>query len=214
MIKYISLLCILIIYITIHAYLNYTAQENADKYYNDRINNNKTNPKVFDIMHKYLPYFKHSEWITNMMLVLTLIPLIYTNDRNIYFDFVALLIIVNIIRDITINLTILPKNKECNPKDIGLIYSTIAGACYDKIFSGHFAFVLLLSLLYNSYSIISNVPVLIIWNIINGILILMTRSHYTIDILVSFLVCTLVFNEYMRDHYKLDEILYILENNK
>jgi hypothetical protein len=55
MIKYISLICILITYIVIHGYLNNTAQENADKFYNDRINNNKTNPKVFDIMHKHLP---------------------------------------------------------------------------------------------------------------------------------------------------------------
>lgn len=213
MIKYISLICILITYIVIHGYLNNTAQENADKFYNDRINNNKTNPKVFDIMHKHLPYFKHTEWINNITIVLSLIPLIYTNDKNMYFDFATLLIIVNIIRDITINLTILPKNKECNPKDIGLIYSTIAGACYDKIFSGHFAFVLLLSLLYNSYSIITNVPVLIIWNIINAILILMTRSHYTIDIVVSFLVCTMVFNEYMKEHYNLDDILHILNKN-
>ena len=53
MIKYYLLGFIIILYTCIHGYLNYTAQQNASEFYNDRINKEKTNPKVYDIMHKY-----------------------------------------------------------------------------------------------------------------------------------------------------------------
>jgi hypothetical protein len=213
MIKYIGVICLLIVYICIHIYLNNTAQESADKFYNDRINNNKTNPKVYDIMHKHLPYWKHNDWLNNLILLITLIPLFYTNNTDMYFDIVALLLIVNILRDIAINITILPKEKECNLNDRSGVYKSVFGACYDKIFSGHTAFVFLLTLLYNSYSVITNVPLLVLWNIFNAISILIIRSHYTIDVLVSFLVCYTVFTEYMKDHYTFNDIVNIINNN-
>jgi len=213
MIKYISVICLFIGYILIHAYLNYTAQQNATSFYDDRINNSKTNPKVYDIMHKHLPYWKNNYWLNNLIGILTLIPLIYTNDINMYFDFGALLLIVNIIRDITINLTILPQNKECELHKRSYMFQGLLGACYDKIFSGHTAFVFLLTLLYNSYSVITNVPLLIVWNIFNALSILIIRSHYTIDIFVSFLVCYTVFTEYMKNNHSFHDIVNIINNN-
>jgi hypothetical protein len=194
-------------------YLNYTAQQNAMSFYDNRINNNKTNPKVYDIMHKHLPYWKNNYWLNNLIGILTLIPLIYTNDINMYFDFGALLLIVNIIRDITINLTILPQNKECELHKRSYMFQGLLGACYDKIFSGHTAFVFLLTLLYNSYSVITNVPLLIVWNIFNALSILIIRSHYTIDIFVSFLVCYTVFTEYMKNNHSFHDIVNIINNN-
>ena len=213
MIKYISVICLFIGYILIHAYLNYTAQQSAISFYDERINNNKTNPKVYDIMHKHLPYWKNNDWLNNLICILTLIPLFYTNNEDMYFDFVALLLIVNINRDITINLTILPKNKECDLSKRNYLYQGLLGACYDKIFSGHTAFVFLLTLLYYSNSVITNVPVLILWNIFNAISILLIRAHYTIDVVVSFLVCYVVFIEYMKDNHTFHDIVNIINNN-
>jgi len=164
-------------------------------------------------MHKYLPYWKNNDWLNNLIILITLIPLFYTNNKNMYFDFVALLLIVNILRDIIINITILPKDKNCDPQKYSFMYSTVFGACYDKIFSGHFAFVFLLTLLYNSYSVITNVPLLVLWNIFNALAILIIRSHYTIDIVVSFLVCYTVFTEYMKDNYSFHDIVNIINNN-
>ena len=213
MIKYINIICLFVGYVFIHMYLNYTAQQNAMSFYDNRINNNKTNPKVYDIMHKHLPYWKNNYWLNNLIGILTLIPLIYTNDINMYFDFGALLLIVNIIRDITINLTILPQNKECELHKRSYMFQGLLGACYDKIFSGHTAFVFLLTLLYNSYSVITNVPLLIVWNIFNALSILIIRSHYTIDIFVSFLVCYTVFTEYMKNNHSFHDIVNIINNN-
>jgi hypothetical protein len=193
--------------------LNYTAQNNANDYYNDRIDKNKTTPKVFDIMHKYLPDWSNYDWLNNAILLVTIIPLVYQNDKNLYFDFVSLIIIINIIRDIIINITILPKDKNCDLKKYSFMYSTAFGACYDKIFSGHFAFVFILTLLYNSYSIITNMPMIILWNIFNAVSILLIRSHYTIDIIISVFISLGVFNEYMKNHYSFDEVLNILNKN-
>lgn len=39
MIKYISVICLFVGYVFIHTYLNYTAQQNAILFYNERINN-------------------------------------------------------------------------------------------------------------------------------------------------------------------------------
>lgn len=194
--KYIYVVLILL-YIIIHTGLSYNVQQTGEVFYNDRIINNKSTPKIYDIVHKYIPYWKNVKWLDSLIVFITLIPLIYTNKKELYIDFVILSIIVNIIRDITINLTILPKAKECNIKDIDFVYSTMAGGCYDKIFSGHAAIVFLLTLLYYSNSIITNIPILVLWNILSTISILLIRSHYTIDIFVSFLVTYIVFNEYM-----------------
>jgi hypothetical protein len=211
MIKYIGIICIVLLYIGIHAGLNYTAQKSGDDYYQQRITENKTTPKVFDIMHKYLPHWKNYEGLDNIMLLLTILPMIYMNDPNLYYDFAVLLVIINMIRDITINITILPKDNECKFINDNELYNALLGGCYDKIFSGHFAFVFILSLLYNSYNIITNVPLLIGWNIINSLIILLIRSHYTVDLVVSFFVCITIFNEYMKNHFTLEETLKFVE---
>jgi len=176
--------------------MNNYAQNEGEKFYTNRIYKKKVVPKVYDIMHKYLPEIKNSEWVANIMIGLSLIPLIIEYNLQLYLEFGLLLLIVNFIRDITINLTILPKNKDCDLNKHSETYKQLAGACYDKIFSGHFAFIYLLSLIYYSNSIITNLPFLIIWNLINTFLILTVRSHYTIDILVSYFVCTLVYIQY------------------
>lgn len=179
------------LYVCIHIYFNTEVQKSGDDFYMDRIDKQKTTPKVYDIMHKLLPKDTNKEWLTNYMLILSIVPLIINFNSDLVYTFVGLLITINIIRDITINLTILPKNVECVPEKT--MMSHLIGSCYDKIFSGHFSFVYILSLLYYSYGYITNVPLLIIWNAINAIIILISRSHYTIDIVMSFFVCSFVF---------------------
>jgi len=176
--------------------MNNYAQNEGEKFYKDRISNNKVNPKVYDIMHKYLPEIKKYEWINNGIILIALIPLFMESNLQLYLDFSLLLLVVNFIRDITINLTILPKNKNCELDNISEVYKQLAGGCYDQIFSGHFAFVYLLSLIYYNNNIITNIPFLVIYNLLNSFVILTTRSHYTIDIVVSYFICTLVYMQY------------------
>ena len=95
------------------------------------------------------------------------------------------------IRAFTTIATILPKHKICNEKIN--IRSLLLGGCYDKIFSGHTSFTLLLTLLYYREHII-NLPLLIGINATNIPAILATRSHYTVDVLLAIFVTTTIYS--------------------
>ena len=93
--------------------------------------------------------------------------------------------------------TVLPKDKSCQLHNQKLKYF-YHGSCYDKVVSGHFSVVMLLSFLYYKYNIVSNVQLLVILNIINAFLIVSVRNHYTVDIILAVFVSAVViykFNE-------------------
>jgi hypothetical protein len=56
---------------------------------------------------------------------------------------------------------------------------------YDKIFSGHFSYVFLISIILYKHGIFTNVPLLALFNTLYALLIIAMRSHYTVDILVA-----------------------------
>jgi len=165
--------------------LSFYNEYHYESYYSSRIKNNKTTPKVYDIGHKYLPNIAQYEYIINIILGLAACSFfIYP---KIFLPFLVLFLIIIVIRMITIQLTVLPKTTCDIKKSVDL-----SGYCYDKIFSGHAAFMCLLTLfLYNLKKI--SIFVLIIINVLYGLLIISARSHYTIDVVVAFIVTLLIF---------------------
>jgi len=107
---------------------------------------------------------------------------------------IAFIIPIYFIRSILTLITVLPKSSNC---DYNLDMAFINGGCYDKIFSGHTALIFILTLVLQKYKII-DFATLIILNIINVSIILLTRTHYTIDVIVSFLVCDLMYKNNIR----------------
>jgi hypothetical protein len=91
--------------------------------------------------------------------------------------------------------TILPKQNGCSVKSLGWFDMTIGGTCYDKILSGHFAFGLLLTLMMFKYNFVKpdRYYYFIILNIVHAIILAVTRSHYTLDIVLALFV-TLIIN--------------------
>jgi len=185
------IIIILFIIISSFSYLTYI---NGHNFYENRIKNNKINPKVFDIGHKYLPNLTE-----NNILLIILNTFVSLSPFIIHFifgypilpEFIYYSIIIYLIRMIMINITILPKEKKCyNHFDF---FSLFNGHCYDKIFSGHFASIFLLILILYKNNIITNIPVLSLYAIFNAIFILLIRSHYTIDIIVALFVVILVY---------------------
>jgi hypothetical protein len=87
-----------------------------------------------------------------------------------------------------IHFTILPKDKKCDIKNS----SVYNGGCYDKVYSGHFAavFICLLTLYKNKYI---NIFTLVFLSMVMAFLLILTRAHYTIDIVVAFLVVCVVY---------------------
>ena len=66
------------------------------------------------------------------------------------------------------------------------------GVCHDKMFSGHTAFTTLaiLTLALKNSNLKPLVPIVII---AQGVLMLIARAHYSVDVFIGFLVTLLVF---------------------
>ena len=144
-------------------------------------------PKVYDILHEncvHIDKFEYASDIIALILIITLIIL----DVNMFYNYLGFIIIILIIRIFTNILTILPKNNLCT---ISNSFS-FRGGCYDKIFSGHFSstFIATLILYKNNYI---NVILLILINLINSLFIILSRNHYTIDIVMSFFVSLVIY---------------------
>ena len=174
---YLVLVFLLICTVYITRYLD----NNSETYYKDRINKY---PKVYDLGHKYLPNLSHYEYVSNYYMVFFIAIVVLL---PICKEFIGFMITIILLRLIIIHLTILPKHKYCN-----IDSQKIFGGCYDKIFSGHFATIFLITLLLWKHKYIS-FALLCIINIISVLLILVTRSHYTIDIVVAFFITLFVY---------------------
>jgi hypothetical protein len=149
--------------------------------------------RIYDIGFKYLPDLHKYAIISDIIVVLSLMCLFIP---GLFIPFLYLIIPIWLIRFITISVTVLPKTINCNINNS--IYSTIFGGCYDKIFSGHFAIVFAITLLLLEQSYISLFTTTII-NVLNAILIISVRNHYTIDVIVSFFV-TLCVYQFINTH--------------
>jgi len=179
---YSLLLCmILIILIS-----NYATLKIGSEYY-------KSSEKLelFDISHKLLPDLHAYRPMKDIIGFLGIISLFFFSTESLTIEFITKFTIIMFIRAFTIISTILPKHDKC--VDTFGIRSYFLGGCYDKIFSGHTSFMLLLTLLYYREHIIDGFSLIGI-NVINILLILATRSHYTIDVLLAIFVTTTIYN--------------------
>ena len=164
-------------------YYYYLSEPFYEQYYLD--NKHRTIPKIYDIGHKYLPNIEKYQYLINVVIGISILKLVFA---SFIFDFLLLLLFLHIVRLITIQLTVLPKMKSC----VITNNITLDGYCYDKIFSGHVTFMFLFTLFLYKYKEISMIFLFII-NVLYSILIISTRAHYTIDVIVSFLFTFIVF---------------------
>jgi hypothetical protein len=182
------ILAVVIFFIYSH-FINKYLHSVGHEYYNDE-------DRVYDVFHEMLPNYEKYEFIGNVYIciVLLLVFLKPSLSFSIILDFISFIIPIYFIRSILTLITVLPKSSNC---EYNLNMAFVNGGCYDKIFSGHTAMVFILSLLLKKYKVIDFTG-LIILNIINVSIILLTRTHYTIDIIVSFLVCVLMYKNNIR----------------
>lgn len=181
----IRIVIFLLIFLIYSHFINIYLHNIGKNHYNDDF-------RVYDICHKHLPNYELYESIGNYYIGCVSLLLLF--KPSILFDFIAFMIPIYFIRSIFMLITVLPKSGKCeyNPKT-----AFIQGGCYDKIFSGHTAILFILTLLLNKNKII-NFTMLVLLNVINVSIILLTRTHYTIDVIVSFLVCYIIYTNNIR----------------
>jgi len=172
----------------LHCIINYHVDIIGENYY--------AQPplSIYDIFHNFLPGLSKFVWVSDIFTMCTIIPLIIVWKTRAILDFLGFFLVIILLRTLSISLTVLPKYTECS-----IEYSNpITGGCYDKIFSNHTAFTLLATFIMYQYRIIRNIPLLVGLNVINVVLILLARAHYSIDIFVAIVVTILVFQNKLK----------------
>lgn len=165
--------------------------------------NNKSTD-IYDIIHNNTPDYSRFNYTKNWYLILFIIPFVLNINlitSSIVIEFVIKFCIILIFRSIFMVTTILPKQNGCDVKSLGLFDMTIGGTCYDKIISGHFSFGLLLTLMMFKYNFVKpkHYFYFIILNVIHAIILTVTRSHYTLDVILALFVTLII-------HYGYDNI--------
>ena len=165
---------------------NYYVMKLGDKHYTDN-----TSCELYDMFHEILPDLTQYHFIVDLILLSSIVSLFFLSNETLTTEFLAKFVIIMFIRAFTTLVTILPKHENCDSKLS--LRSFILGGCYDKIFSGHTSFTLLLTLLYYREHIIGLVPMLGI-NLLNILAILSVRSHYSVDVLLAIFVTTTIYS--------------------
>jgi hypothetical protein len=177
-----------------HLYAMKFAWTKGTKHYNDKLIH------VYDIIHSNFKDYTKYNYTKNWYLLVFILPIIlniYKLNSKIIDEYLLGFCLLILIRSLMIICTILPRQNNCKVTKLKIFNKTIGGTCYDKMFSGHFAFGFFTTLLLFKNNIIdstfSNKLLFLIFNAIHFYIIGITRSHYTIDIIVSAFITIFVF---------------------
>lgn len=147
---------------------------------------------VLDIGFQFIPRLYISPWITDGVTLSTLLPLFFATSQQRFAVFTHGLPIVMgivIVRALTTLTTILPPDKRCVRDAPGLfpLSGAFLGSCYDKIFSGHLSFVLVIVLLNVQYGLLT-IPMASLQVGLVAFLLIATRAHYTVDLVLACMI--------------------------
>lgn len=153
-----------------------------------------TLPDVFFEFFKHENLKKTIDVMMNLLIITTfLCILLRRNALLIYYRLFTCISISYFLRMSTVSLTNLPTpNVYCN-KIVKNMFTTFSyNRCGDVMFSGHALIITLCALTWSSYDLLvkkqlSNVACLFVWitTITTYIFIILTRNHYSIDVLLS-----------------------------
>ena len=182
----VSGLVFLIIYPFIKIKLNELSTKknlNKEKLY-DPLQTIKINKNIENILHKL------NELLPILFMIGYIYLCIYNNHINAISYFLIGISIIFIIKSILSFSTILPDSSgKCEIK-------LLSGGCNDLLCSGHFSIVFLIYLLMIKYKLVNknmnNLLLLVV--ILYGTIPIITKKHYTIDVLVAIIVVLLVNN--------------------
>ena len=147
--------------------------------------NIKQTEPLFDMVHNSFPNLSHYEKVIDylpLILGAFVFILAVTKHPELKLDkLFRTVALVIFLRSLTTVVTVLP-SPICGMKKVEAI-----GGCHDCIFSGHTSMTLIFS--YFIYLCIPDLKELLIgYSILTSFFIIVTRSHYTIDVIVAWIV--------------------------
>jgi hypothetical protein len=148
--------------------------------------------ELYDIGWKYGPDLSKYSDAVNIIPTLIVLSLFFlpTTD-SILKEFLIKFTIIMLVRAMTTISTILPKDESCEHEPSLQMF--VAGGCYDKVFSAHTAFVALFTLIFLSKTFITTRLFWLI-NLVNMAILVFTRGHYTVDVILGFVITYLVYD--------------------
>ncbi len=156
--------------------------------------------KLNDILHneninlKNITFFSDIfTWIIGIFFLFNVYyGKISTNDTNLFIKYT---IIIFLFKMVLSAVTILPDaSGKCEKNIKNKFNFYFGGGCNDLIFSVHMAICLLYLHIMKKNNIIGN-NLCILISVVQSILIILSHNHYTIDVLLAFIIVPYVINE-------------------
>lgn len=157
-----------------------------------------TKENYYDIIHHNFKDYSAFHYTKNAITASFILPFLFNLEKIKSIEGQSLLLIplIVVIRSLFTSVTIFPATRENGPNDQTQktkfsFLNYFIGDNYDRMFSGHISFAVVLSYLAIKLNLVS-LPLIIIANLIHAFIIVVTRSHYTIDVLNSGLITFLL----------------------
>lgn len=161
-------------------------------YVNSREKDN-LNIQLKDPLIDNLPFFKGLDKFYDLTILPPLFLTLMYYQKIPIENMLPNLSSILVLRGLCILTTSIPKFNSCheeNYKD-SLLFS---GGCYDKIFSGHLAFIITFILYLTNYTEQGDYKIIYYFYVlVSSLLSLITESHYSIDLLISWILSTTLF---------------------
>ena len=164
----------------------------------DKFNDVKSYKPLYDAIMSNTPDLSDYENVSNYLFffiaIFLIIPLYIKPNNKIFISLFKYFSVLVLLRSITSYVTILPSQTSKCKNNLGLL-RYINGHCIDKIFSGHTATSLIIILMYHKYNIISKNMVYFLLGVqfLLAISLIVTRGHYTIDVVIAYLITIFVY---------------------
>ena len=187
-----------IFYFIIFVVIRVLFYEYKDRRFKKFYNDNKPS-ELYDSGFHYIPMVKY-HFLDDILVSL---PLLFTIYYKINFsDFLFMLTIIYVLREITTSITLLPPTPFCFERSKAKLIESkwitkISGNCNETIFSGHTTLMLLV-FLFILPKIKSNILKIFIYiyAIVTSLIIISLRSHYSIDVILAWIICLLFYISY------------------
>ena len=181
-----SVLVFIVITMCVGMGSNWYAAQRANYY------QNKT---MVDLVHTHVPPIPH--WVPEMMVWMGTLAFFITSfvsSSDNYFhqwiQFVVLFCILTLLKSVIVHATVFPTlHTTCNRP----LFSP-QGNCNDYMFSGHMMMVTLAFMFMLKNQTVSSC-FMIFYLFITALAISASRNHYTVDVVVGFILGVLVFNQ-------------------
>ena len=147
---------------------------------------------LFDRIHAALPELLHLRWLVHAMPVILAAIAIWQLPPLLTLNLLTIYAVALLLRGAAFWLTRMPPpRRSCSPYRVGGIY---LGGCSDMMYSGHTSLLVLSTLFIATYSGHVGLSVLAgVFAALGILLLLMTRHHYSADVLIGLYICCLAF---------------------